>query len=363
MADKSKRVIFVTGSLTGGGAERVLSILASQMAELGQAVSVVILRERKRSYELSEKVDCHQIKSNWTHGKIIDRIIQLRQILKKEKNCTVIPFLPIITLYAMIANIGLGHRMIGSERADPRQSIFAKGTSKKDCIGSFLMRRMKLYHFCDYMVFQTPDAQDYYGRYIKRKSCVIPNPINTEKLPQPVSERNKTVVAAGRFTEVKNFPLLLRAFAEFSRTYPEYRLILYGEGALLNQYENLIEELGIRDKVDMPGFADDLPRQIVNAGIYVSASNHEGISNSMLEALGMGIPSVVTDCPVGGARMFVRTDENGVLIQMEDEGALVDAMKKIAGDEGYASAISEAAVKIRDELRADRIAEKWLELI
>ena len=71
-----------------------------------------------------------------------------------------------------------------------------------------------------------------------------------------------------------------------------------------------IQELGLGGSVKLPGFASNLPEEINKAAMYISTSNHEGISNSMLEALGMGIPTIVTDCPVGGSKMFVHTGDN-----------------------------------------------------
>lgn len=364
MGYTDKRVVFITGDLTGGGAEKVLAILASQMAEMGIDVSVVILRERAKTYRLSEKVNCHQLKSNWKRAKVIDRIIKLRKILRNEKECVLIPFLPIVSLYTLIANIGIGHRMIMSERADPRKKLFTKGIRIKDFVGNLLMRKFKLFYLCDHMVFQTPDAQAYYGKSLQEKSCVIPNPLDTAYLPERYEgEREKRIVAAGRFSEEKNFPMLLRAFAEFHKEFPEYKLTIYGEGSLRSSYEVLARELGVDSFVDMPGFVGDISERIVRAGMYISTSNHEGISNSMLEALGMGIPTIVTDCPVGGARMFVHTNENGILIPMNDVDALVAAMKKVAGDEEYAQRISRNAIRIREEISAENICRQWLKLI
>ena len=199
---------------------------------------------------------------------------------------------------------------------------------------------------------------------IQKKSSIIPNPLDTSLLPaRYTGERDKRIVAAGRMSEVKNFPMLIRGFAEFHRSFPEYRLIIYGEGKQRPVLEQLCAELELEEFVSMPGFASNLTEKIVSASMYISTSNHEGISNSMLEALGMGIPTIVTDCPVGGARMFVKTDENGILIPMEDHAALVDAMTKIASDPEYAERISLNAEKIRKELSAEDISRKWLELL
>ena len=234
----------------------------------------------------------------------------------------------------------------------------------KDKIGSFLMRRCGLYGLADWMVFQTIDAQSYYNKKIQNKSSIISNPLDTVNMPNPWNgEREKKIVAAGRFSEEKNFPMLIKAFVRFSKIHPEYKLIIYGEGKLRKEYENLITKLNINKIVELPGFSANLIEEIRKASMYISTSNHEGISNSMLEALGMGIPTIVTNCPIGGSKMFVRSDDNGILIPMNDEEALFKAMCKICEDTQYAEHISTNAIKIRNQISTKSVCNSWMEII
>ena len=361
---EQKKVIFVIGSLADGGAERVVSILSSGCAELGADVTLVVLREKKHVYPISEKVNLIQIVSKKGENRQLSRLKQLRNILKSSDANTVIPFIPLVTLYTMIANIGVGKRIIMSERADPNISIFDKKLNLKDCIGNILMRKIGLFNMADWMVFQTPDARAYYGKKLQKKSSIIPNPIDTERLPQRFcGQRDKRIVAAGRFSEEKNFTLLIDGFATFYKKHPEYSMTIYGEGSLRSEYEDQITKLGLNHCISLPGFSYNLTEEINRAAIYVSTSNHEGISNSMLEAMGMGIPTIVTDCPVGGSRMFVHTDENGILIPMNDKEALVTGMNKIVEDSEYAEKISKKSTEIREKLSAINICKKWLKLV
>lgn len=356
-----KSVIFVTGSLADGGAEKVMSILASGCAELGADVTLVVLRPKKIVYPVSDKVKIVQFTDD---GKLatIKRIKKLHRVMKESAAEVVIPFLPIISLYTMIANIGLRKKVIMSERADPRAKF--NNLPWKDKIGNFFMRKCGLYSLADWMVFQTPDAQSYYSEKIQKKSSIIPNPLDTAKLPGMYEgEREKRIVAAGRFSEEKNFALLIDGFAAFHERFPEYTLTIYGEGALRKDYEMQIQELGLEEYVKLPEFASNLPGEINKAAMYVSTSNHEGISNSMLEALGMGVPTIVTDCPVGGAKMFVHTGDNGILISMNDKKQLVEAMNEIVANRNYARRISLGAVKIRKQLDMSEISKQWLNLI
>ena len=363
MYKQKMKIMFIIGALSRGGAERVVSILSSECAEKQYEVSLVLLNNVERAYSVSDKVQIYQIDADNKKLKEIIRMRELRKIIKQVKPDIIAPFLPSVSLYTMISSIGIKKKLIMSERADPNINVRSPKLSRKEKIFHILMRQIELFSIADHMVFQTPDAQSYYSKKLQKKSTVIPNPLDTTALPTRFEgEREKRVVAAGRFSDEKNFPMLIRAFARFSKDYPDYVLELYGEGALKSEFDSLCSELDIQDKVIMPGFVSDLAKRMVNASMYVSTSNHEGISNSMLEALGMGVPSIVTDCPVGGAKMFVKTDENGVLIKMSDEDALYNAMVKIASDKEYSEKISKNAIKIREELDSKKITEKWIEV-
>ena len=83
--------------------------------------------------------------------------------------------------------------------------------------------------------------------------------------------------------------------------------------------------------------ASNILEKVAPCYMYVSSSDFEGISNSMLEALGMGLPTVVTDCPVGGARMVINSGENGILVPVGDTKAMYEAMRSILKDPALAA--------------------------
>lgn len=363
MSIKDKRIMFAIGALTRGGAEKVISILASECAELGAEVSLVLLNKEKRIYQVSDKVKIYQAEADNKKFKELICVKQARAFVKEFDPDIIVPFLPLTTLCFYLVNIGIGKKVVVSERADPYRKLRESKQGIKHKIVHILIRTLKMLTFGDHMVFQTLEAQAFYGKKALKNGTVIPNPLDTAALPKRLEgEREKKIIAAGRFSEEKNFPMLIRAFARFNKDFPNYTLELCGEGALRGDFETLCQKLNIKDAILMPGFVNDLTQRMVNAAMYVSTSNHEGISNSMLEALGMGVPTIVTDCPVGGARMFVKTDENGILIKMNDEDALVNAMTKIATDKEYADKISKNAIEIREQLSAKKITEKWSEV-
>jgi glycosyltransferase involved in cell wall biosynthesis len=97
--------------------------------------------------------------------------------------------------------------------------------------------------------------------------------------------------------------------------------------------------------------------------MFVSTSDYEGISNSMLEAMAMGLPCVVTDCPCGGARRFIKSYENGILIPTGDTGLCYKAMRYLIDNPDKANIISEKAEKIREELTVNQICLNWMEVL
>ena len=136
---------------------------------------------------------------------------------------------------------------------------------------------------------------------------------------------------------------------------------IYGEGPLKNELQDKINNYHLNESVFLKGYVDDVDEKMRIASIYVSSSDFEGISNSMLEALAMGIPSICTDCPVGGARLMIKNNVNGILISVGDKEKLVSAMKKITGDENFAQKLSDNAIKISEKYSVEKIAKMWID--
>ena len=102
---------------------------------------------------------------------------------------------------------------------------------------------------------------------------------------------------------------------------------------------------------------------IVDAAMFVFALNAEGLSDSMLAAMALGLPCVCTDCRGGGAREMIVDGENGLLTPGGDTVALFNAMQRMLTEPGLAEKCSLNASKLRTELSTQRICSQWLELV
>ena len=167
----------------------------------------------------------------------------------------------------------------------------------------------------------------------------------------------------GRFTSQKNFKMLIDAFNKFSKKYSDYRLFIYGDGQLKNELSIYVNTLEAREKIFFPGYKSNINEIMSNSGMYVSSSNFEGISNSMLEAMALGVPTICTDCPVGGAKMVIKDGVNGVLVPVGDVDKLYNAMIRIASESKFADKISREAVRVKDTFSDKTIGAMWIDII
>ena len=344
------KIVFVIPNMTGGGTERVISLLSEEYIRMGIDVAIMQFAGYERAYELDEKIDDFSVapKSNGNPIIMIRRLVNMRKFFKQNPDCLIFSFCVMGAVFSVISTFGMKRYILVAERSSP-------DSCKQVNLRNWAYKRTNR------ITFQTNEGITYFPDWIKSKAVVIPNPIDSA-IPKPYSgARTHRIVSVGRLHAVKNHALLFEAFADFSGQFPDYELHIYGQGELEAELKEKAVSLGISDKIVWHGFRKNVTEEIRDAGMFVSTSNYEGISNSMLEALAMGIPSICTDCPIGGARSYIEHEKNGLLIPVRDKEALTKAMVRIASDESFAAQLSENAAKVRDKYSLNSIAVKFLE--
>ena len=346
------KIMFIIPRMVGGGAERVISVLANEFVNRKIGVKILMTSGSDMAYKLDDRIEVIQIgeRSGGSLWKRIIRIIRMRKVFRNNPGDILVAFEPTTACFACLAKMGLKRKLVSSERNDPKS--FENGKIREYA-----------YRHSDKVVFQTKDAMQYFSEDIQKKGIIIANPI-TENLPEVYTGKRKhTVVAAGRLVEQKNHVNLFYAFRDFLHHYPDYVLHLYGQGELEQDLRELAEKLNIKESVIFEGFHENILNEIKDAGMYVLSSDYEGISNSLLEAMGMGMPVISTDCPSGGSKMCIQNGVNGILVPVAQSGALAAAMEKIASSEDFATQIGKEATKVRDRFSMQNIVEQWIELL
>lgn len=350
------KVLIIVNDLKNGGVERVLSVLANHMADNGYDVHLLAIASPNRAYPLSDKVIYKYVPIMGIYKKvsIFKEFSIMWKISKEMKTINpdwVIGFDDSIIIRSIPSAWFQGRKILVSERIDP--SIYGL---------PMRIVRQVAYDMADRVVFQTEDARAFFPKRTQKKSIVIPNPLS-EDLPFRLADTNKDIIMAGRLRPQKNVSLAIEAFAEFWKNHKDYRLVVYGEGEQLTMLKQLSKNLGVERNVVFPGHVSNIHEKMRSCAMYLSSSDYEGISNSMLEALAIGVPSICTDCPVGGARMFIQNNVNGILVPVGAKNEITKAMIKIADNPEFAKRLSMKSINIRDILCSSKICPQWEKLL
>ena len=346
-----KIMLMITG-MKSGGAERVMATLCNELSRRHQ-VKLVILKDRETDYTLSENVIVEA--GGIQNQNVIQSIAFARKKMEEWNPDIALSFMTKTNIVALCAKLLAKKkiRLVIAERANPYcPSIIYK-----------IIRRF-VYPFADGCVFQTKQAQAYYKNILRCRSVVLKNPLNPGFNVKPFEGmRSKRIVTMGRLSEEKNQKLLIEAFAKIADRFPEYRVEIYGDGPLKDQLDAYIKEKHLENSVFLMGRKLNIQEHIADAGVFVLPSNSEGMPNALLEAMALGIPSIATDCPIGGSAVIVKHDENGILIPMNDVDKLAAAMTRMMEDKEFAQKVSKNAANVSVDFSAERVCVQWEEYL
>ena len=319
------KICFVVPSLSSGGAERVVSVLASELANQGCQVHVIKYFEADNEYPISEKlkVTCLSGGDENTYKRIRfkEKIATLRKLVKNIEPDYIIPFLPHVAVHVALACACMRIKMVQTIRNAPN---IAPAPRMQRWIRNALV-------VCSYKTFaQTSEQKDYFPKIIHKKIFVLPNPIYEGFLNEDRSVHHKIgkIVSVGRLAEQKNFPLVIDAVAELKTRYTDLELNVYGEGELKEELEKYIQNKGASEYCHLCGRSDALLMVYRDSDVFVLPSNFEGMPNALMEALATGIPCISTDCETG-PRDLIQSGKSGFLIPVNSREKLVESLEWI----------------------------------
>ena len=338
----------------GGGAERVVSILANQFANIGNSIIIYTPTSNESFYPLNPSIRILGEQINISK-KPIKRKIQMliggikmwfsyQKLVEKEKPDAVISFLTETNCLALIHN-HKKYKLIVSERADP---------TKRKWIIQIITKF--LYAKADVLVCQSEKVKRYYNL---KNSIVIPNPIDESNLPKKYDYgKRMCICSVGRLSKEKNQSCLIRAFSMIKEKFNDYYLEIYGEGPLRKELQDLIDSLHLNNRIKLMGAHKDVLEKIKDTSLFVMSSDYEGFPNALVEAMAIGLPVICTDFDSGTAKELVKK-ENGLLVPVGDTHALAKAMEYMLENTELRKSMSMENIKIRDRLAINEILNKW----
>ena len=355
-----KKIAFHLNTLCQGGAERVVTNLANQFAKEGYEVYVATEWYDENEFVLDPRVTRVHVglreeddrKNRVT--KFLLRVKYLKEFVKEYQPDILVAF---------------------AHRANYR-ALMAAGSSKIPVVISIRINPIGYYDaFSDNIqikwlfpkaagcVYQTQEQKDFFKPYLQDNSRIIMNPINPKYFEVKRWDKpEKAVVHHARLVDFKNQPMLVRAFLKVHDKHPDYVLKIYGPDSMDGTkeiLENIVKENNAESFVFLMGACNTLEVEIPKGEVYAYSSDYEGMPNSLLEAMAMGMPVVSTDCPCGGPRAVIEDGKNGFLIPVGDEDALADRICRLIEDKELANSFGEAARNIKEIASVDAIFRQW----
>jgi glycosyltransferase involved in cell wall biosynthesis len=351
-------------SLQGGGAERMMTLMANYWAAAGWGITLLTLDKSPTPllYELDSRVQSIPlgVASNSKNAAIalqnnLKRIRALRHAISATRPDVVLSFMDKTNVLTLLAMRGLNIPVVVSERSDPAMNHPGQVWANL---------RLLTYKMADAVAVQSEGAMNYFPTKIQARARIIPNPVSKPSgcIRRTVSgDAGMSVAAMGRLVRAKGFDLLLEAFAQVKDKHNDWELIILGEGPLREELESLRDRLELKGRVLMPGRVSNPYEYMAGADLFVMPSRYEGFPNALCEAMASGVAVISTDCP-SGPREIIRDNVDGLLVASEDSKSLASAMDRLMSNDTQRKQLASRAPEVMERFAIERIMPMWEEV-
>ena len=363
MANRPLPVGIILIAESGGGAavaiERLIHLLSESSAEvhvLGNALPWIMsvdVHEHQRvilpaATPGSLKSGAAALRGGRT---LIRTMLAIRRYSHENSDLVLLPVLTGTALATLVATLGLPNPVIVCERNDPSRQRHGWHVE--------LLKRL-LYPRATAITVNAPSraARDHLVR-VSRGLPVhfVPNPRPKGMAPADVRS-SRVILSVGRLVPQKNHATLIEAFAQIHERIPEWSLRIAGDGSLREPLNQLIDRLGLRQKVELVRHADDVGQLYASAGLFVLPSDYEGTSNALLEAASAGLPCIVTEeaAPPQTACILMR-------VPAGSPEALAARMLEACTDSDRRAELGLAANRWVHHVSDDDVLAKWIDVL
>ena len=331
--DNSSVITVASPSFSGGGAERVMVILANALYARGHQVHFIVLRDNGPYKRLLNQAIPKTTLMPDSNSKAYRRIIAFRSLalyLRRHDPSILISTLRRFNMFCAVClwTSGASSRHYVREAA-PLDSL----TGSNRFLNRLTLNIMSfIYKRCDGVIANGMSTRDDLIDVISLPPSTIstiPNPIDLASISASCTGIRKadvpTIVACGRFSATKNYQDLIKALPLVKRRHPAIHLYLLGEGPEEGALKNLAERLGIIDHIEFTGFVENPFAYFARAHVFVHTSRYEGFGYVLAEALACGT-QVVAYKGRGGMNEIVTDQDLGELVPMGDVTSLASSI-------------------------------------
>jgi glycosyltransferase involved in cell wall biosynthesis len=327
-ARRPRKLIFYTYALAGGGAERVWAQLATGFARLGDDVAMMVDFEARENLPYLDA----RVRLTTLGTSHVGAVRALARHIARDKPDAVLAALAVSNIKAAAAATIAGarrrtilsyHGFAESEPQRLSRISYRSTPALTRLTGATIAVSDSLRHHL---------IEDW--RADPKRTHRIYNPVDCGIVLAPtaaeLAERTPEILAVGRLEKRKNFDLVLRAFAALGR--PDVGLTLLGDGPERNALIALADQLGIGDRLRMPGHVAEPWLYYARATCLAVASASEAFGLTVAEALAHGLPVVSSDC--NGPREILADGRFGLLVPIGDVPALTAALAQALAQPG-----------------------------
>ncbi len=358
------RITVVTNAYGCGGSERVVALWCQGFVDRGHQVTVVNMarHENMGFFPIPPQVgvvslDMMQTSQNPLQALVatVKRFIKMRKTILRSKPDRVITLYPQLNVLMIAALTGTGIPVYVSEHNDP-----------KLCANGEIWETLRpwVYPRAAKVVSVSQGVDRAFSQIPSHKRTIIYNPVTPQVPRGPLpkiagADPNRPwMVSMGRLCHQKGYDLLIPAFAKIAARYPDWQLVILGEGADRAKLETLRDELGMHDRICLPGVVQDVAAVLHQAKLFVMASRFEGFGMAHCEAMSCGLPLVATDCD-SGPREIVRHNVDGLLVEPNSIEALVKGLDTLLADPALRQQFADRAPEILERFGMERVMEDW----
>ena len=348
-------LVLVISSLQSGGAERVVATMANALSDKMQ-VTICTLSKQPSFYHISSKVNVVEldlfrqpssllgaVKSN------IQRIKDIRRTMKQLQPSILVSFMLETNVLVQFASLGLKLPVIICEHTDPRYIQHKAGWR--------LLRRLT-YRSADRVVVLNDYMQKWFARFVtEQKVIVIPNPIHLEfdeKFRIPIV--SPYILAAGRLVATKRFNKLIELFSKIATDYPQWQLVIAGDGELKTALQQQINNLGLQEQVHLIGNSQNLHDWMQQASIFVSTSELEAFPMVICEAMLCETPVVISAYNDGAYKLV---DESAGIVTKEADATWLKGLTRLISDSKLRNEMSKQAALSAQPYLQMNVMHEW----
>lgn len=322
-----KKICIAIHGLAYAGAERVATAWSNYLVEHGHQVSVMVYAHGADVYNLDDRVRVLPLADTLEQYYRMPKLTQIaamRRIIRQEKPQVLISFLPKMQIAVMFATLGMRIKRMETVRNNPWIDTDVSG---KRFLWNQCFRRS------DLILLQTKEQSEYFSKRLQKKCVVIRNPISCEFGLQQKhygNERVSKFLAVARINQQKNYPMMVRSFAQAIKEHPDCTLDIFGGGApeQFQAVQNLIDQLGMNNNIRLCGWRKDIPDILTQYDAFLMSSDYEGMPNALAEAMSVGLICLSTDCKTGPKDM-IHSGTNGLLAKTGDVDSFTEGIRTI----------------------------------